>query len=256
MSRGVEIFLRDPETDEYIGALWLLKRGHNSGDALYSEVAFKEEYQGKGLALKVYTYAVTNLGITITSDQEQSKGSKLLWKNLAAMPGVFVYAWDPDEDEYFQWNPDEDDDTYIYASSSAKEREELESDLAMFIYNMKNDFSSGKLSKEKAIAAIEDKKKKIQSMIQDLAWSNPSNIRLVATPKEGLAENTITEIRDTNVMKAWANVLDLEFEASSAQRTKGKIDGYSVYIDKSELAAQLFILEMIKKKNSSAFYGY
>ena len=78
-----------------------------------SAVRFEPEIQGKGLAVPLYVYAIRN-GYDIVSDDAQSKGSQKLWQKLSKVPGINVYAWDQDENKFFNWDPDEDPFASVY----------------------------------------------------------------------------------------------------------------------------------------------
>ena len=111
-----------------------------------SSVQFDPEIQGKGLAVPLYAYAVKK-GYDIVSDDNQSKGSQILWQKLSKQSGINVYAWDRENNKFFAWDPEEDPRGQVYSddalkqelideyrklmqkAESEKEREELQKEL-------------------------------------------------------------------------------------------------------------------------------
>jgi len=86
-----------------------------------SSVHFDPKIQGKGLAVPLYAYAVKK-GYDIVSDNNQSKGSEILWQKLSKKPGINVYAWDRENNKFFAYDPEEDPRGQVYSDDDLKQK--------------------------------------------------------------------------------------------------------------------------------------
>ena len=86
-----------------------------------SSVVFDPEIQGKGLAVPLYAYAVKK-GYDIVSDNNQSKGSEILWQKLSKQPGINVYAWDRENNKFFAWDPENDPRGLVYSDEDLRQK--------------------------------------------------------------------------------------------------------------------------------------
>jgi hypothetical protein len=86
-------------------------------------IAFLPQYTGLGLAAKWYAWLIKNNQTPVlVSGEKQTRGGQGIWEQLAKMPGIFIYAWNPNTNEYFSvdqddlhaekliWENDNDDD--------------------------------------------------------------------------------------------------------------------------------------------------
>lgn len=106
------LFIVSPDGSEILGQMALLRHPHRGKDFVFSEVYFDPEIQGKGLAVPLYKLAIVQYGLTIVSDESQTKGSEALWNRLARDSEVTVYVWDTEQDQYRDFDPDDPDDVY------------------------------------------------------------------------------------------------------------------------------------------------
>jgi len=86
-----------------------------------SSVQFDPEIQGKGLAVPLYAYAVKK-GYDIVSDDNQSKGSEILWQKLSKQPGIHVYAWDRENNKFFAYDPENDPRGLVYSDENLRQK--------------------------------------------------------------------------------------------------------------------------------------
>jgi len=88
---GVTFWLLDNQNP--VGYLQLYPFNKNKDIYEVSYVRLKQEATGKGLAVKLYKWAILDRKLTIVSDQSQTKGSKKLWLTLANDPELNVYGY-------------------------------------------------------------------------------------------------------------------------------------------------------------------
>lgn len=86
-----------------------------------SSVVFDPEIQGKGLAVPLYAYAVKK-GYDIVSDNNQSKGSQILWQKLSKQSNINVYAWDRENNKFFAYDPEGDPRGLVYSDEDLKQK--------------------------------------------------------------------------------------------------------------------------------------
>lgn len=174
----VHYLVGDPNSEGFLGYVSLI---FGERDKFYrTNVFFDPEIQGKGLAVPLYAFAIKHSGQTVVSDLTQTKGSKLLWQKLAKMPGINVYGWDTDKNEYFHWDPDTDEENEVWQDTRA-----VADEVALIRKKMvaiHNDYEDGKMSQqdyEQLTKQYKDEADAIQNQRQNYR----SDIRLVATTK-------------------------------------------------------------------------
>ena len=69
-------------------------------------VGFSKELQGTGIAPLLYAFVMKKTGYVFRSDSMQSKGGKSIWRRLAQIPGVLVFAWSPREKKGYNIDPE------------------------------------------------------------------------------------------------------------------------------------------------------
>lgn len=104
------VFLADPDNLKMPAAeVVLLKYGKGWISAATQVL---DQYQGKGLGLKIYEALIKDFSMILVSDDNQSLGGAGLWNRLAKVPGILVYAFNPratdDKHKYVQVDSDED----------------------------------------------------------------------------------------------------------------------------------------------------
>ncbi len=170
------LLIKDPNSEGFLGE-FRLQHDSNTGTHK-STVFFDKEIQGLGMGPRLYEFAIKKWKKTIVSDYQQSTGSKMLWAKLAKIPGVFVYAWNPKTDEFFQWDPaaDPDEDVYFDTEQNTKLQSELfKINLALRKGEYDGDEQHKNLIKMAKAKAAE---------IDQLSHAHGKDIRLVATAEQ------------------------------------------------------------------------
>jgi hypothetical protein len=182
-------FIKDPDSEGFLGHLTLKAFMSNYHQ---SSVTFAPEIQGKGLALPLYAYVVKK-GYTLVSDKWQSKGSKeSIWKKLATVSGIFVYAWDKENNEFFQWDPKEDLDSEIYHDQD--KLDDLEDDYKAKWKELNNKLDADELSQEeydRQFALLKDQYQKATD--EEMQKPYYGDIRLVAIADKKKSNKSISE---------------------------------------------------------------
>ena len=143
-----------------------LKKGKNK--YWTSSVRFQPEMQGKGLAVPMYAFAIKK-GYDLVSDDNQSKGSQVLWQKLSKQPGSNVYAWNMEKNKFFSWDPDEDPRAQVYGDE--KEKQDIIDEYLALMRKAKSEEEREELDR--------DLKKELDDITPDSKDSK--DIRLVAT---------------------------------------------------------------------------
>lgn len=72
-------------------------------------------------AVKLYTYLIKNLGITLVTDK-QSEGGQRIWQNLCKVEGISVYGWDFKTDTPINTDTNLEDIDDLYVNQDIKHR--------------------------------------------------------------------------------------------------------------------------------------
>lgn len=183
--RVIVLMVKNPRGDDFLGGVYLVK--NNQSKQIHSEVSFDESIQGKGIAVELYKLAIIDLGITLTSDKTQTKGSMSIWKRLALDPEINVYRWNPyaeDGNFYSSWDPDEDDDDQVYLDRGERRREAWEADrrLEEFTDEIQDKIDNGTISQARGDKLIAQAHEWFDKHDKTLAGKDGTMfMRLVAT---------------------------------------------------------------------------
>lgn len=177
----------DPDSEGFLGYLSFSKGAYAGNDFYKSNVFFDETLQGKGLAIKLYTYAIKSSGITLVSDKTQTHGSKSVWAKLSQQPGIHVYGWDVNkylklpkarkDEAFFHWDPNTDLDDEVYADAEADAEDYR--NVKMRAAQLHQDMQDGKISKQEHDELLQQMNKDQKAKDNQNVWG--SDIRLVAT---------------------------------------------------------------------------
>jgi hypothetical protein len=179
----------DPNSEGFLGYLSFTKGAYAGNDFYKSNVFFDSELQGKGLAIKLYTYAIKSSGITLVSDKTQTLGSKAVWAKLAQQSGIHVYGWDivkylklpkaRKDEAFFHWDPNTDLDDEVYADAEADAEDYRK--VKMQAAQLHQDMQDGKISKQEHDELMQQLSNDQKAKNDQTVWG--SDIRLVATAK-------------------------------------------------------------------------
>jgi len=165
------------------------------------------EYQGRGLGVKMYKFILQNLNQTIVSDETQSKGGQLLWKQLNDDPEVKVYGWKPSWGLGPHQGPGDDEFTNVHWD---KVNNRLEGDQFGLYYNeadykkiknqLDNDFmelemarSRKEFSSEEYKNRVMDLQKSYQGELDDKYLAKGPSVLLVATDDSTISESIVPD---------------------------------------------------------------
>lgn len=180
------LLIKDPGSEGFLGELTLFNTDTGDKTFVHSQVAFDEEIQGKGLAVPLYAYAIRNLGYTVVSDRTQTKGSQVLWARLAKVPGIFVYGWSVQSDEFFQWDPDVDPEDEVYHDPGVVN--ELRLEMRKYRAEVDTELRAGRISEEEADKLLNKKDNEIRAKMNEIDKIRWKDLRLVATSTKGLGK--------------------------------------------------------------------
>lgn len=181
----------DESGERFVGYLSFTTGAYAGNDFYKSNVFFDESLQGKGLAVKLYVYAIKSSGITLVSDKTQTPGSKKLWATLAKQSGINVYGWNISEylkldragkntdSAFFHWDPNTDLDDEVYTDSD-KDQEAVV-DARRRMQQAAQQLKSGEISDSEYEEYVAQLNKQIQDM--NSASIAGADVRLVATAK-------------------------------------------------------------------------
>jgi len=104
----------DAVQKNYAGFAFFSDHGKNM--LVEDRTGFEPEYQGQGLAVKLYRVIITSTGKSICSDKMHTPGTLSIWKQLWKMPRIHVFGWDAGKKKAFQLDDDsfEDTDSDVY----------------------------------------------------------------------------------------------------------------------------------------------
>lgn len=204
--------IKDPQSEGFLGELRLKP----DGNFFKSTVKFAPELQGKGLAHKLYKLAIIEDNKTIVSDSTQSPGSRKLWQRLADEPGVFVYAWKPHTDEFFQWHPEEDPAEEVY-----KDEDKIQKLQNRYYEIMRHLRTLEQGSKE--ATNLENEMKLLTKEIDELKNIAYTDVRLVATREDGLDESLTEGLEPRQIEQS--DIATMEDKLNQHFYTKRKAAG-------------------------------
>lgn len=181
----------DKESEGFLGYLSFSMGAYAGNDFYKSNVFFDDSLQGKGLAVKLYAFAIKDSGITLVSDKTQTAGSKSVWAKLAQHPDINVYGWNVSkylqldragkntDEAFFHWDPNTDLDDEIY-SDAQKDQDEM-----IDIRNRMNTAAQKHAAGEIDDAEYEEQKRQLYAYSRALNNNSTAgqDVRLVATKK-------------------------------------------------------------------------
>lgn len=178
----LEVLLKNEKTGEFLGVLRLIDNPHGNGSYVFSDIDTDPSIHGSTAAIKLYAYVIKELGYTVVSDDTQTKGALSVWKRLAGYPGVVVYQWDLDNDEYSAWSPADHESAFVSSDDMEalnQEEQELKDKLGNLLDAGKIDYNEYGTLLKKYMDHLHADADRMDAIL---------DYRLVATRKLGLGK--------------------------------------------------------------------